>query len=77
MQWLTPRRSCARATHTNKTVNIAVGTVKESTATRLPRLPRWSSRKVRQVCDNGVRRRTMRLETVAWEILRPCLWSSP
>ena len=74
LMWRTRRRSCARTTKTNKTLNITVGTVKKSTETRLPT---WWSRKVRQVCDGGVRWRTIYLETVAWEISRPSFWSSP
>src|SRR5437870_4672194 len=50
LMWTTRRRSCARTTKTNKTLNITVGTTKKSTATRLPT---WLSRKVRQVCDGG------------------------
>ena len=74
LTWTTRRRSCARTTKTNKTLNSTVGTVKKSTETRLPT---WLSRNVRQVCDGGVRRRTRYLETVAWEISRPSFWSSP
>ena len=74
LTWTTRRRSCARTTKTNRTLNITVGTVKKSTETRLPM---WLARKVRQVCDGGVRRRTRYLETVAWEISRPTFWSSP
>ena len=75
MRWTTRRRSCARTTKTNNTVNITVGTVKKSTETSVPT---WLARKVRQVCDgSGVRRRTKYLETVAWEIARPNFRSSP
>ena len=57
-----------------QTLNITVGTTKKSTETRVRR---WLSRKVRQVCDGGLRRRTTYFETVAWEISRPSFWSSP
>jgi hypothetical protein len=58
----TRRRSWARTTRTNNTLNIAVETVKKSTETRLPT---WLARNVRQVCEGGVRRRGRYLETVA------------
>jgi hypothetical protein len=51
-----------------------VGTTKKSTEISVPT---WLARKVCQVCDGGVRRRTRYLETVAWEISRPSFWSSP
>jgi hypothetical protein len=65
--WTTRRRSCARTTKTNKTLNSTVGT-KKSTETRFPR---WLLRKVRQVCDGGLRWRTTYLETAACEISTP------
>jgi len=66
--------SCARTTNTNKTLKSTVGTVKKSTETRLPR---WFVRNVRQVCEGGLRRRPRYLATVAWEMSRPSLRSSP
>src|SRR4029450_8290151 len=60
LMWTTRRRSCARTTKTNKTLNVAVGPVKKSTETRLPR---WLSRKVLHVCDGGLRWRTRYLDT--------------
>jgi hypothetical protein len=74
LMWTTRRRSCARTTKTNKTLNIAVGTTKKSTQTRLPR---WLSRKVLQVCDGGLRWWTRYLDTAACEISIPSFWSSP
>ena len=55
-------------------LRCTVGTTKESTETRLPK---WLSRKVRQVCEGGIRRRTRYLETVACEIARPNFRNSP
>jgi hypothetical protein len=49
-------------------LNSTVGTTKKSTETRFPR---WLSRKVRQVCDGGLRWRTTYLETAACEISTP------
>ena len=75
LTWTTRRRSWARTTKTNNTLNIPVGPVKKSTETSVPT---WWARKLRQVCDGGGgRRRTRYLETVAWEIARPSLRSSP
>ena len=34
LTWTTRRRSCARTTKTNQTLNMTVGTIKKSTATR-------------------------------------------
>jgi hypothetical protein len=45
-----------------------VGTRKKSTETRLLR---WLARKVRQVCDGGLRRRTMYLLTLVSPMSMP------
>jgi hypothetical protein len=74
LQWATRRRSCARTTKTNKTLNVTVGTVKKSTETRLRR---WLSRNVRHICDGGLLRRPRHLDTAACEISMPNFWSSP
>ena len=73
LKWTTRRRWCARTTKTNNTLNVTVGTVKKSTETRVRT---WLSRKVRQVCDGGFRRRTTYLDTVACEISMPSFCSS-
>src|SRR5262249_3535578 len=65
-------RWCARTTKTNNTLNVTVGTAKKSTETRLRR---WLSRKVRQVCDGGLRWRTMYLDTAGCEISTPSFCS--
>src|SRR5215469_4527929 len=51
-----------------------VGTVKKSTETICER---WFSRKVRQVCDGGLRQRTMYLLTLLSPMSMPSLSSSP
>jgi len=69
----TLRRSWDKIRNTNRTSNVAVGTVKKSTATKSPT---WLSRNVRQVCDGGRFDRSMYPATVDWETWMPSLASS-
>src|SRR5467141_1545181 len=55
-------------TSTNRTRQVAVGTVKKSNAIRSGA---WFFKNVRHACDGGLRGRTMYFETVACETVRP------
>src|SRR5258708_36299367 len=62
------RRSWRKTTKTNSTRHDAVGTVNKSIDARESQ---WLARKVRQVCDGGLRRRRMYLATVEGATANP------
>jgi len=64
------RWSCASIRSTYSTWNRIVGTVKKSTDTIVFK---WFSRKVRQVCEGGLRRRTIYLLTLVWPMSMPSI----
>src|SRR5215472_10400012 len=70
----TRRRSCANTRNTYSTWKRIVGTLKKSTETNVLA---WLFRKVRQVCEGGLRRRTMYLATLVSPMVMPNLSSSP
>ena len=61
LRWTILRRSCARTTKTNNTLNVAVGTTKKSIATRSFKC---RSRNVRQVAEGNLSSRGLYLSTV-------------
>src|SRR5262249_48601500 len=69
----TRRRSCANTRNTYSTWKRIVGTVKKSTETNVLA---WLFRKVRQVCEGGLRCRTMYLATLVSPMVMPNLSSS-
>jgi hypothetical protein len=78
LQWATRRRSCARTTKTNNTLNITVGTVKKSTR---PGFGDGYRGNVRHICDGGVLRRQVlghrRLRDLDAQFLQlPCVQSN-
>src|ERR1017187_3295686 len=68
LKWTTRRRSCANTRNTYSTWKRIVGTVKKSTETSVRT---WLSRKVRQVCEGGLRRRTMYFATLVSPMAMP------
>src|SRR5216117_2136495 len=68
------RRSWFSTTSTNRTRNVAVGTVKKSNAIRSLA---WFFKNARHACDGGLRGRSIYLETVACDTARPSFSSSP
>src|SRR5215475_12855404 len=70
----TRRRSCANTRNTYSTWKRIVGTLKKSTETNVLA---WLFRKVRQVCEGGLRCRTMYLATLVSPMVMPNLSSSP
>src|SRR5215468_2469145 len=70
----TRRRSCANTRNTYSTWNRIVGTLKKSTETNVLA---WLFRKVRQVCEGGLRCRIMYLATLVSPMVMPNLRGSP
>src|SRR6516165_12062883 len=70
----TRRRSCANTRNTYSTWKRIVGTVKKSTETNVLA---WLFRKVRQVCEGGLRCRTIYLATLVSPMVTANLSSSP
>ena len=72
LKWTILRRSCARTTKTNNTLNVAVGTTKKSIATRSFKC---RSRNVRQVAEGNLSLCGLYLSTVDFATSIPNLRS--